>query len=168
MYKLIVMRHAKSDWNNNLSDHQRPLNQRGERDALSMGKHLVSQEIRPDCMVVSSAERTQQTARLMLYSFSIDNTQLVSEDELYLANHVTMLSVIKHYAQDNQTLLLLAHNPGIEELVIYLAGQIPPLTENHKLMVTGSAAVFEFSSLEKLNLSGGAKLLALYRPKDIS
>lgn len=104
---LILMRHAKSDWNDPLSDdHDRPLNGRGRVSATALGDWLRMKGILPDQALVSSATRTRETfARLDVTcdaSFS---------DALYLASAGRMLSELKRAT--GQTVLMLGHNPGI-------------------------------------------------------
>lgn len=118
MKTLILMRHAKSDWGDfSARDYDRELNARGKRDAPLMGQRLAERDIQPDAFTVSTACRAKTTASLMASAlgFSSDDIQWI--DELYLASPATMKSVIRQTADDVQTLALLAHNPGVTELV---------------------------------------------------
>ena len=118
MKTLILMRHAKSDWGDfSARDFDRELNARGKRDAPLMGQRLAARDIQPDAFTVSTACRAKTTAGLMapVLGFSLADIQWI--DELYLASPATMKSVIRQTADDVQTLALLAHNPGVTELV---------------------------------------------------
>ena len=72
MFELILMRHAKSDWHSHTADIDRPLNERGAADAVRMGARLKQLNLVPDTMVVSSAQRTQETADLLLNNLTVD------------------------------------------------------------------------------------------------
>lgn len=162
------MRHAKSDWHSHTADIDRPLNERGRQDALRMGEYLKQQNLVPDIMIVSSAQRTLETASLLLTNLPLDEENVIVDEALYLADSETLLETIELYASDNQRLLILAHNPGMDYLVSYLASTPPPLSDSGKLMTTCAAAVFSIDSLDTLKKSGRAELKNLFRPKEIS
>ena len=123
MKTLILMRHAKSDWDDfNASDFDRELNARGKRDAPLMGYRLAACAIQPDAFMVSTACRAKSTAELMVPALGFSLAEIDWRDELYLASPSAMKSVIRQTADHVQTLALLAHNPGITELVNQLAG----------------------------------------------
>jgi phosphohistidine phosphatase len=167
MFELMLMRHAKSDWHSHTADIDRPLNERGRQDALCMGGYLEQQNLVPDKMIVSSAQRTQETASLLLDNLPFTEEDIIVDKALYLADSETLLETIELYASDNQRLLILAHNPGMDYLVSYLASTPPPLSDSGKLMTTCAAAVFSIDSLDTLKKSGQAKLTGLFRPKEI-
>jgi len=168
MFELLLMRHAKSDWHSHTADIDRPLNERGVQDALRMGAYLNEAGLVPDCMVVSSARRTQQTAELLLQSFSVAENNIITDRQLYLADSETICDIIELYAGEGQRLLILAHNPGMDYLVSHLASSPPPLSESGKLMATCAVACFVLDSLAALNKSGQGELKSLIRPKEIS
>ena len=167
MFELLLMRHAKSDWHSQLPDKERPLNERGRRDAIHMGHYLEKQGLTPDRMVVSAAERTQETARLLLQSISVAEENIIIDKSLYLAGMETLCDNIMSYAVEGQRLLILAHNPGMDYLVSYLASSVPPLSDSGKLMTTCAIAHFYLDSPDALNRSGRGELSKLIRPKDI-
>jgi len=168
MFELLLMRHAKSDWHSHTADIDRPLNERGAQDALRMGAYLNEEGLVPDCMVVSSARRTQQTAELLLQSFSVPENNIITDRQLYLADSETICDIIELYAGEGQRLLILAHNPGMDYLVSHLASSPPPLSESGKLMTTCAVACFVLDSLVALNKPGQGELKSLIRPKEIS
>lgn len=167
MIELMMMRHAKSDWSSHTADIDRPLNSRGSQDALSMGAFLEQMSLVPDKMIVSPARRTQQTAELLLENLSVDEQQVHVDRELYLADTETLLEIIELYATDNQRLLILAHNPGMDDIVSYLASTQPCLSASGKLMSTGAVASFALASTDTLRTPGRAELQGLYRPKEL-
>ncbi len=167
MFELLLMRHAKSDWSSHTPDIDRPLNGRGRDDAIRMGAYLNQQGIAPDTMVVSVAERTRETARLLLNSLRLDDKNIIFDSQLYLADRETLSDVIELYASDDQCLLILAHNPGMDYLVSYLASIAPPLSANGKLMTTCALAHFRLESLDALTKPGQAELLHLIRAANL-
>jgi len=167
MIELMLMRHAKSDWNSHTADIDRPLNSRGSQDAVSMGAYLQQMGLVPDKMIVSPARRTQQTAECLLENLTVDEQQIFVDKELYLADTETLLEIIELYAADNQRLLILAHNPGMDDIVSYLASTPPSLSASGKLMSTCAVARFALASTDTLRSPGRAELQGLYRPKEI-
>ncbi len=168
MIELLLMRHAKSDWHSRTADIERPLNNRGRQDAIRMGSYLNQMHLVPDRMIVSVAQRTQETAQLLLNNVSLPEEKIIVEKALYLADRKTLCEVIEHYAIDNQRLLILAHNPGMDDLVSYLASSAPPLTASGKLMATCSVANVHINSLDELKKPGQSELQNLIRPKHIA
>ena len=125
---LTLVRHAKSSWNDpTLTDRQRPLNTRGERDAPKMGKRIVNHGIRPSLIISSPAARAWTTARIIAQEIGYPAEFLQREDSLYLASLDDLLAVVA--AQDNgfNSLLVVAHNPGLTEFANFLQ---PGLTNN--------------------------------------
>lgn len=113
MLRLILMRHAKSDWSHaDLPDHNRPLNKRGEASADAMGDWLRSKNFTPDHVLCSSAERTGQT---LLHLDLAEKTSCSFARSLYHAEASDMLHVLQHEAKGN-CVLMLGHNPGICEM----------------------------------------------------
>lgn len=167
MFELMIVRHAKSDWDNQLPDFDRPLSKRGRLAAVNMGNYLNEHGLIPDRMLISSAMRTRQTATLLLDNLNVPDSEVIYNDALYLASITSLLNVINDYAEENQRLLVLAHNPGVDELLRYLASSPPPLTRSSKLMVTCAVAVLQFASKAHLNRTQQGELLALIRPDDI-
>ena len=168
MFELILMRHAKSDWHSHPADIDRPLNDRGVGDAMLMGAHLKQMNLLPDTMVISSAQRTQETASLLLKSLQVDEKNIIFDRQLYLADRDTLCETIEIYAREDQCLLILAHNPGMDYIVDYLASSPPSLSSSDKLMTTCAAACFTLDSLEALKKPGQGTLKSLIRPKEIA
>ena len=123
MKRLLLIRHAKSSWEDlALRDFDRDLNKRGRNDAPKMGKRLVAQGDRPDAFVVSTARRAKATAELLAAELEFPIDRIDFRDELYLSSPEVMLDVIRQAPKEAGTLALVAHNPGITELVNKLAG----------------------------------------------
>lgn len=106
MKRLILMRHAKSDWDHpDLEDHERPLNQRGQRSATALGDWLRSNNYVPDQALVSFAERTQETFTRLNLGLDVE-----VKERLYLASPDMMYDHLLQATGD--TVLMIAHNPG--------------------------------------------------------
>ena len=118
MKHLLVMRHAKSDWSNaTLSDHDRPLNKRGLRNAPRMGELLRDEELVPDLILCSSAKRAKMTAQRLDLP-----CQIVVSTDFYAADTFTWIEALSHLEEDIQIAMLIGHNPELEELVELLSG----------------------------------------------
>lgn len=137
-----------------------------------MGVYLNQLNIIPDRMVISPAQRTRETASLLLKNLPLAEKHVVFDKELYLADQQTLCDIIELYAtasqQSSQRLLILSHNPGMDYLVSYLASTALPLSDNGKLMTTCALACFHMDSLEGLKKPGQGELLNLIRPKEIA
>ena len=128
MKTLTLVRHAKSSWRDSgLSDRERPLNNRGERDAPKMGKRVVEAGIRPSLIISSPAVRAWSTAKVFAKVLNYPIEFLQREDGLYLASLDNLLDVIATQDPGFNNLMLFAHNPGLTELANYF---VPGLTDN--------------------------------------
>ncbi len=122
MKTLILIRHAKSDWSDfNASDYNRELNARGKRDATTIGQRLAKRGIQADAFIASTACRAKATTGLIIPSLDFPERDIQWENRLYLASPSTMKAAIRQTEIHVQTLILLAHNPGITELANQLA-----------------------------------------------
>lgn len=118
MKTVIAVRHAKSSWAEaGKADIDRPLNERGRRDAPEMAGRLLKQKLIPDLLVSSSAKRARKTAQLFAETFNLPAEKLVLEPRLYLAEADTIYQVIGKQAPEVDILAFFAHNPGITEFV---------------------------------------------------
>ena len=125
---LTIVRHAKSSWNHpGLSDRQRPLNSRGERDAPVMGKRIVDHGIRPSLIITSPATRAWRTARIIAAEIGYPTEFLQREDSLYLAPLDDLLDAVVAQDVSFNSLMVVGHNPGLTEFANFL---IPGLTNN--------------------------------------
>ena len=163
MKTLLLLRHAKSSWkDDSITDHERPLNKRGKKTAPLMGHLLRENNLVPELIVSSTAVRARTTAQAAAEACGYPGDVTLT-DELYLA---TAAEILK-YAQDRteETLgriMLVGHNPGMEELVNILSGQREPFP-------TAAIAVFELSidSWRKLELGIEVKLENVWRPREL-
>src|SRR5690625_4783141 len=120
--RLIVMRHAKSAWPEDVPDFERPLSGRGDRDAAAAGQWMQHQGLRPEVALVSSARRTRATADAVAAAVDASHSSMdirVS-DGLYGAGAGDLLDAVRDVEDAHSTVLLIAHNPGIGMLVALL------------------------------------------------
>lgn len=122
--QLILTRHAKSDWDDPaLSDHDRPLNPRGQRDAPRIGAWLQSHGHRPDLALISSAVRAQETWARLAPAFG-DAVAMTTLPELYLAEAEVMHRLLCRMGGGAQTVMMIGHNPGIGDFAQRIVSQV--------------------------------------------
>lgn len=162
MKTLLVMRHAKSSWDNpGLLDHQRPLKKRGLRDAPRMGRWLAERDLVPDLIVSSPAVRARSTAELVGEACGYSDKIVIAED-LYPGSPDDWIDAARSAPSSVKRLLLIGHNPGIEDLVESLTGEyvrMPTAAIAH--LEVGVDAWADFDSDCKVTLVDS------YRPKEI-
>ncbi|MCL4779506.1 MAG: histidine phosphatase family protein [Gammaproteobacteria bacterium] len=121
--RLTLLRHAKSSWQESgVSDHDRPLNQRGERDAPVMGRRLLARGARPSLILCSTALRARHTAQIIARELGYPAEFLQREPELYLATPEQIMAVIARQADSFRNIIVCGHNPGLTELANRLTG----------------------------------------------
>lgn len=126
MKTLLLARHAKSDWGEPaLADHDRPLNERGRRDAPAMGRRLAERGVRPEIAVASTALRAASTARALAAELGVG--RVLELDRLYAASAETILAVAAELPDGAGVALLVGHNPGMTDAVARLTGEHTPL-----------------------------------------
>ena len=146
MRRLILFRHAKSDWSSpGMPDRERPLNARGVNDARTMGIYLARHALVPDKILCSPTERTRQTAEAIVKGWpaAVDVTY---PDRLYEATPEAILSLIRTVVPEAHVLLVLGHNPGLHEAarMLIAAGDIEPRERLHEKFPTAALAVIDF------------------------
>ncbi len=114
---LYLIRHAKSSWDNpGLRDFNRPLNDRGMREAPVMAQLLANQGVRPDLLVSSPAKRALTTALFFAGQFDIPDNQVLREQDIYEADPTDILRIISHLPDSAATVCLFGHNPTFTEV----------------------------------------------------
>ena len=162
MRLLTLVRHAKSSWDySELSDFERPLNDRGRRDAPAMARRLLKVPPRPDRLVSSPATRALTTARMFADEFGIKTEDVAIDAKIYDASVDTLLNVVRRLDDGARHVLLFGHNPGISELAHLLASC------DFDDMPTCAAARLEFAAKSWADVSPHAgRLLHYVFPKD--
>ena len=142
---LYIMRHAKSDWSGpQISDFDRPINKRGTRNAIRIGGWMNENNHIPQKIISSPALRAKETIELVTEQISKFNLEdLTYEDELYLAGFTQLIEFINTFKDKVQSLMLVGHNPGIENLVNYLCDRSG---DKETIVTTANLFIFKFSS----------------------
>ena len=114
MKQLLLIRHAKSSWDDpSLSDFERPLNERGKKDAPEMAKRLSAKKIEIDAVVSSPAKRARQTAKYFVKKFDLKKKNVVLESKLYEAGDENFYEVVENLKNKWDSVAIVSHNPGI-------------------------------------------------------
>ncbi|WP_460712780.1 SixA phosphatase family protein [Nocardioides dilutus] len=153
---LILLRHAKSDWSGGEADIARPLAKRGRRQAPDAGRWLAANIDRVDLAVVSPANRARSTWDLVSGVLDMSPRTRI-DDRVNAASDDELLAVVRELPDDLETVVLVGHNPGLEDLILLLTGDWAP-------MPTSALAVITVSGSWATAGSGPAALRASGRP----
>jgi phosphohistidine phosphatase len=161
MKTLFLVRHAKSSRDDPmLLDKDRPLNERGVRDASSVGEQLAKHDAKPDLIVSSPARRALTTAEIVARKLNYRRKDIVVEDRLYAATLEDLLAAIQEVDDKAKRVMLFGHNPELTELAHRLSGKITDMA---------TCAVAEFAFDTKSWSSVGALVpvrATLHHPKE--
>jgi phosphohistidine phosphatase len=157
MKTLFLVRHAKSSRDDPaLPDRERPLNDRGTRDAPRMGKRLAKQGVKPDLILSSPAVRALATAELIATKLGYKVKDIVVNERLYAAASDDLLEVIRRLGDKPKSVMLVGHNPELTELAHRLSSRIID-------MPTCAVAEFSFDTTSWSNLGEQAPTRATLR-----
>ena len=130
MLTLLLFRHAKSSWDNPaLADYDRPLAKRGQKAAPRMGAEIEALDLRPELILCSSAQRTRETLDLVLESWSGTPPPVVYDEAIYMATPTELIAELRKLAATSphpNRVMMVGHNPGLEELAELLSGDGDP------------------------------------------
>jgi phosphohistidine phosphatase len=162
MKTLLVLRHAKSSWNDSaLPDHERPLNDRGRRDAPLMGDVLRQLPLTPTMILSSDAVRAHTTAEAVAEAAGWRG-DVVLDHRLYLAGPDDIMAVLREVPDGSATVMVVGHNPGLEDLIAMLAG------EPHAMPTAALAQLaLPIEHWSELDASTRGTLEGLWRPKEL-
>ncbi|MFE4962962.1 SixA phosphatase family protein [Streptomyces sp. NPDC056660] len=158
--RLVVLRHAKSAWPAGVPDQLRPLAARGRRDAPAAGRALAASDCLPDLAVCSTAVRARQTWDLASAQWGTP-PPVRHDHRVYAAGVPDLLEVVREAPAEVETLLLVGHNPGLEELVLELAGDglDDTLEQVRRKFPTSAIAVLAWHGTRWAALGPGTALL---------
>lgn len=164
-FDLIIMRHAKSDWDvSGRNDHGRPISPRGEQDANKMAAWLARQSFTPTLIMCSTALRAVQTAKAIAAEITAANIEW--HDELYLASVDSLRRVAA--SAPEETCLVIGHNPGLEALLEYIDPPALKRSRFTKLMPTAAIYAFNIELDGELLSRACGRFIAHQRPKRLS
>ena len=127
MKTLLILRHAKSSWGDpGLPDHERPLNQRGKRDAPRIGRLVREEGIVPDLIISSTARRAESTAKKVADQSGYHG-EIQFDKSLYHGDPASWIAVLSTLPDQYDRVMVVGHNPGLEGLLKVLAGEVKTL-----------------------------------------
>ena len=163
MKTLLVLRHGKSSWSDPaLDDHERPLNKRGRRDGPRMGKLVRKYGLMPDVVISSDAVRARLTAEAVVQAARYPG-EIVLDHRLYMASPAHTLSLLRTVRENAETVMIVGHNPGLEELITQLTG------EQQDLPTAALAQIaLPIEQWRDLKPSTRGTVLGHWRPKELA
>jgi len=172
MRQLLLLRHAKSSWDEaTLSDHARPLNARGRQAAAVMAEQMRELGLVPDIVLVSSARRTLQTLEALQ---PLEGSPIVEVmDDLYLAPWQRLMETLRSMPETARSVMLIGHNPGLHELGLALMGPTGAAMGGHhsrrlaESYPTGALAEFTVAGAWRQLQDGGGRLVRFLAPRDL-
>jgi phosphohistidine phosphatase len=168
MKRLFLLRHAKSSWDDpGLADHDRPLAPRGKRAAKVIAEHLREERIAPDLVLCSPSQRTRETLERIAPALGGD-VAVEIERELYAASADRLLERLRAVDDEVESVMLIGHNPGIEQLALSLAGDGEKLAEVRRKYPTAALATLEFDGRWSELEPGTARLTDFVKPKQLA
>ena len=165
---LILLRHGKSDWSTGDDDFDRPLKKRGISASATAGQWLSRHKQIPDYVLSSPAKRALQTAEIACDTMGIKKKNIYRQKHIYLATPEELLYVLADCPLQAKRVMLVGHNPGLEELLYYLINGNMTIPNDGKIMPTATFAILQLpDNWENLD-TGSANLEFLIRPRDIT
>jgi phosphohistidine phosphatase len=162
MKTLLILRHAKSSWKKpDLPDHDRPLNKRGKNEAPKVGQYLKENDLVPDLILCSTARRAMETAQAVADACGFEG-KVEYQKDLYLSELAIYLDILRCLPDKARRVMVVGHNPDVEELLTML-------TEVDEHLTTSALAVVDLpiSSWEELNEATDGKLQILWVPRQV-
>jgi phosphohistidine phosphatase len=162
MKNLLLMRHGKSSWkDDSLEDHERPLKKRGRRDSKLIAKVIMKNNLIPDLILSSSATRAKETAEIVAENLD-HKTGVVYSDKLYMGEPQDYLDTLHDLSDDLQTVMIVAHNPGLEAYLQIIDGDIesiPTAGLGHLVLAIDHWKDISFETM--------GDLVGFWRPKEL-
>lgn len=165
--RIVLLRHAKADWPQ-VTDHDRPLAERGRKDAPLAGRRLAEAGINPDLTLCSTAVRTRETWKLVVHELP-QRPKTVYEERLYEASLGELIALLNETSDDVSELLLVGHNPGMHALADALAGEAEEGTRERMSrsgFPTSALAVVTFTGSWKSVEHGVGRLSSFWAPHE--
>ncbi|MCB1828730.1 MAG: histidine phosphatase family protein [Gammaproteobacteria bacterium] len=165
--ELLILRHGKSDWDVDVDDYHRPLMERGRRGALQIGAWLLQHNLVPDYVVSSPAERAIATAEKAVKAMGLKAASISRDERIYAAGLSALMDVVRATPTEVKRLMLVGHNPGVEQLLNYLVREDIAETDDGKLLPTATIARLILDCEWSKAGAGCAQLDSITRPKSL-
>ena len=163
MTELLLLRHGKSDWSAGTDDFHRPLKNRGKRGAQRIGAWLWQQDLVPDHIISSPATRARETAFKAAKSMGLGVANVQLDKRLYLPTTDELLDVLHGCPASAQRIMLVGHNPSLEDLLTQLASDAIAIPDDGKLLPTATVARLELDCEPAAIAGNCARLLSITR-----
>jgi phosphohistidine phosphatase len=168
MKRLYLLRHAKSSWDDpTLADQDRPLAPRGRRAAKLMAEHLRRKGIAPELVLCSPSRRTRQTLERIAPRLGKE-VDVQIEPELYAASAAAHLELLHEVPDEIESVMLIGHNPGIQDLALSLASGGSETTRVSSKFPTAALATLELNANWRELAPGSAEIVSFVKPKELS
>ncbi len=162
MKNLLLMRHGKSSWKDeSLKDHERPLKKRGIKDSKMIAKQILKNDLVPDLILASTAQRSKETVEVIIDTIGYKN-KLVYSDKLYMGEPQDFLKALRKQAKDYNTVMIVAHNPGLEAYLQIIDGEIEALPT-----AALGHLVLAIDNWEDISLDTMGDLIGFWTPKEL-
>lgn len=166
---IFLVRHAKASFKKELDDFSRKLSKKGKKQAIAVRDAIDKFEQKPQCVFCSPSIRTSETLDVLLPALS--NAEVTFEEFLYLASDAQMLELLKSFSEETKRVMIVAHNPGLENLIFYLANPSKSDTKSYKKIKEkfspGSVAIMLVNSKWAEISKNSAELALAFSPKDV-
>lgn len=164
--RIVLLRHAKAEWSET-SDHERPLAERGRKDAPVAGRWLAGSGVTPDLTLCSTSTRTRETWKLAVHELP-QRPKTVYDERIYEASLGELIALLNETSDDVNDLMLVGHNPGVHALADALSGEsdgdlLPRM--NRSGFPTAAIAVVAFNGSWKSVEHGVGRLIAYWTPQ---
>jgi phosphohistidine phosphatase len=167
VHRLYLLRHAKSSWDDeSLPDHDRPLAPRGRRDVKRIAAYIGSSGIEPAFVLCSSARRTRETLAGIGLALG-DQAAISVEPALYGADDDELLARLRDIPEQPESVLLIGHNPGVQDLALRLAREGSELGRLQEKFPTGGLATLELTCSWAELGDGAARLADFVVPREL-
>lgn len=169
MRRLLLLRHAKSDWADGVPDRDRPLNERGRTTAPRVGAYLAAERLRPDHVMVSPARRTLETWERL--RGPLEGLEAETVPSLYEATASRILDAVRSAPDTAPSLMVIGHNPGLERLAAFLVGSGDAAARSamRAKFPTAALAVIDFEAEQWASIEGQAgRLERFIVPRDLA
>lgn len=172
MLTLLLLRHAKSSWDDpSLDDFDRPLAKRGTRAATAIGSYLRAEGLKPGLVLCSASVRTRATLALALCELDDPPPEIATSDELYLAGADAVLAELRRAGGTTPTVMVVGHNPGLHALALSLSadGDRKALADLAMKFPTGALAVITFDCARWSEIKpAGGRLARFKTPRGLA
>lgn len=166
--ELLLLRHAKSAWPDAATDDfERPLKRRGRADAQRVGRWLSAAGLRPQRLLCSPATRTRETALLVATELDIAPADIRWDEHIYEASPDALRACLARHGGHCQRLLLIGHNPGLEQLIEHLAGAAWAPPPGATVFPTAALAIFTLGDSWTALPKGAAASVRVLRPGEL-